>query len=212
LTNQLYRAGPDPSSTRSTSSAVATTAIPITHYRILAKQQPAATPRLVPKDERPSGGRHDRNAAIAAVRPGRPKRESDHQREVSVSALSAPARLCPCDQRHTARRLACRCLIGCCSTPSASDPPRGRFVGNQSRACAQVEREAPASGRTSAWGGRRGRVNAGASRPKLDSLSAGDHICETAWRRHRRCCGLLVRLPRISECLSSSPSWRSDSS
>src|ERR1700716_3450385 len=35
LTNQLYRPGADPSSTRSTSSAVARTAIPITHYRIL---------------------------------------------------------------------------------------------------------------------------------------------------------------------------------
>jgi hypothetical protein len=47
LTNQLYRPGADASSTRSTSSAVARTAIPITHYRILSKQQPAATPRLV---------------------------------------------------------------------------------------------------------------------------------------------------------------------
>jgi hypothetical protein len=49
LTSQLYRPGADPSSTRSTSSAVARTAIPITHYRILSKQQPAATPRLVAK-------------------------------------------------------------------------------------------------------------------------------------------------------------------
>ncbi len=47
MTNQLYRPGADPSSTRSTSSAVARTAIPITHYRIPSKQQPAATRRLV---------------------------------------------------------------------------------------------------------------------------------------------------------------------
>ncbi len=50
--NQLYRPGADPSSTRSTSNAVARTAIPITHYRILSKQQPAATPRLVAKGSR----------------------------------------------------------------------------------------------------------------------------------------------------------------
>lgn len=40
LTTQLYRPGADPSSTRSTSSAVARTEIPITRYRILSKQQP----------------------------------------------------------------------------------------------------------------------------------------------------------------------------
>jgi hypothetical protein len=46
LTDQLYRLGADPSS-GDTSSAVAGTAIPITHDRILIKQQPAAAPRLV---------------------------------------------------------------------------------------------------------------------------------------------------------------------
>jgi hypothetical protein len=49
LTNQLYRSGADPSRPRSGSSAVARTAIPTTDYRILSKQQPAATPRLVGK-------------------------------------------------------------------------------------------------------------------------------------------------------------------
>ena len=47
VTTQFYRPGAHPSNLRSMSSTIARTAIPITHYRILTKEQPAATPRLV---------------------------------------------------------------------------------------------------------------------------------------------------------------------
>ena len=49
LTTQLYRLGAHTSNLRSMSSTIARTAIPITHYRILTKEQPAATARLVAK-------------------------------------------------------------------------------------------------------------------------------------------------------------------
>ena len=47
LTTQLYRLGAHTSNLRSKSSTIARTAIPITHYRILTKEQLAATARLV---------------------------------------------------------------------------------------------------------------------------------------------------------------------
>ena len=47
LTTQLYRPGAHTSNLRSMSRTIARTAIPITHYRILTKKQPAATARLV---------------------------------------------------------------------------------------------------------------------------------------------------------------------
>ena len=49
LTTQLYRLGAHTSNLRSMSSTIARTAIPITHYRILTKEQLAATARLVAK-------------------------------------------------------------------------------------------------------------------------------------------------------------------
>jgi hypothetical protein len=49
LTTQLYRLGAHTSNLRSISSTIARTAIPITHYRILTKEQLAATARLVAK-------------------------------------------------------------------------------------------------------------------------------------------------------------------
>jgi hypothetical protein len=52
LTTHLYRLGAHPSNLRSISSTIARTAIPITHYRILAKEQPAATARLVAEHSR----------------------------------------------------------------------------------------------------------------------------------------------------------------
>jgi hypothetical protein len=51
--------------------AVAKTAIPITHYRIPAKQQPAATPRLVAKRKPAStvsGEQSDRQLSAGASR------------------------------------------------------------------------------------------------------------------------------------------------
>jgi hypothetical protein len=59
LTTQLYRPGAHTSNLRSMSSTIARTAIPITHYRILSKEQPAATPRLVAnRSSGVSGARH----------------------------------------------------------------------------------------------------------------------------------------------------------
>ena len=54
LTTQLYRPGAHTSNLRSKSSTIARTAIPITHYRILTKEQLAATARLVAK-HKPGG-------------------------------------------------------------------------------------------------------------------------------------------------------------
>ena len=64
LTTQLYRPGAHTSNLRSTSSTTARTAIPIAHYRILSKEQLAATARLVAKRSRGVNDRHDRGVAI----------------------------------------------------------------------------------------------------------------------------------------------------
>jgi hypothetical protein len=68
LTTHLYRPGAHPSNLRSMSSTIARTAIPITHYRILTKEQPAATARCVAERGRRWRRSRDHFVAEDAVR------------------------------------------------------------------------------------------------------------------------------------------------
>ena len=70
MTTQLYRLRAHPSSPRSMSSTVARTAIPITHYRILTKEEPAATVRPVARQSRRAGAADEPYVAEALVNSG----------------------------------------------------------------------------------------------------------------------------------------------
>ena len=69
------------------SSAIGGTAIPITHYRILAKQQPAATARCVALQQRGPSGRESKSNRAAP----RPLTIGSWAIDNSARALAGPA-------------------------------------------------------------------------------------------------------------------------
>ena len=80
MTTQLYRPRAQPANLRSMSSTIGGTAIPVTHYRILTKEQPLATARCVAKHGPGAGFTDAPSVANSSTRYGRAGPRMPHAR------------------------------------------------------------------------------------------------------------------------------------